>query len=318
MNVFSAMDAAKFLTDRNLAWCVVKTDSGMVISSGNVHAEACYDREVKQCMLYVLEQFALRVKHDFPAFAVCKEPVELLPSSGVKCLVCDKSISLETAEHFSAQYYSPACKNAAESPKIVNKCNCCGKEGDLLTDEGLCSKCNSRFVINNLDDAAAFLNLNGDWAVVCPKTNRVLEAGIMPFSAFKYDKSILFVDRDLVHKLPKTSNRLVPVPLDHLKPTITQAVKGETGADTIKARESVYGPFEVHAEAEQDILEAVQKQPGWAKLNKVQKSAMQMIVHKMARILNNSADYDDNWHDISGYATLAEKDIKNRKSVKPD
>lgn len=94
----------------------------------------------------------------------------------------------------------------------------------------------------------------------------------------------------------------------------TQAVKGETGADTIKARESVYGPFSVHAKAEQDIKKAMTSQPGWQYLNDVQKSAAEMIVHKLARILNGSADYDDNWHDISGYATLAENEIKSRLS----
>lgn len=90
-----------------------------------------------------------------------------------------------------------------------------------------------------------------------------------------------------------------------------QAVKGKTGADTIAARENApgYGPFAVHAKAEQDLKNAMRSQPGWELLNDVQKSAAEMIVHKLARILNGSADYDDNWHDISGYASLAEKDI---------
>lgn len=94
-----------------------------------------------------------------------------------------------------------------------------------------------------------------------------------------------------------------------------QAVKGETGADTIKARESVYGPFEVHAKAEQAMLKVMRAQPGWENFNDVQKSAAEMIVHKLARCLNNSADYADNWHDIAGYATLAENDIKNRQNM---
>jgi hypothetical protein len=97
-----------------------------------------------------------------------------------------------------------------------------------------------------------------------------------------------------------------------------QAIKGKTAEETLALRESIYGPFNVHAAAEQDIKRAVVKQPGWNQLNDVQKSALDMIVHKIARILNNSADYDDNWHDISGYSTLAEKDIKNRESLKPD
>lgn len=95
-------------------------------------------------------------------------------------------------------------------------------------------------------------------------------------------------------------------------PIPKQAEKGETGADTIKARESVYGPFAVHAKAEQDIKRAAMSQPGWEKLNDVQKSAAEMIIHKLARVLNASADYTDNWHDISGYASLAEQEIIKR------
>ena len=96
---------------------------------------------------------------------------------------------------------------------------------------------------------------------------------------------------------------------------MTQAIKCETGADTIKARESVYGPFEVHAKAEQAMLKAMRSQPGWENFNDVQKSAAEMIVHKLARCLNASPDYSDNWHDIAGYATLAENDIKNRENT---
>jgi hypothetical protein len=92
-----------------------------------------------------------------------------------------------------------------------------------------------------------------------------------------------------------------------------QAVKGKTGADTIKAREAVYGPFAVHAKAEQEMKRAMTSQQGWELLDDVQKSAAEMIVHKLARILNGSANYDDNWHDISGYATLAEQAILKGK-----
>ena len=106
----------------------------------------------------------------------------------------------------------------------------------------------------------------------------------------------------------------VTSPTDSDKPA--QAVKGKTGAETIALRESVYGPFAVHAKAEQEMKQAMTSQPGWAKLNDVQKSAAEMIVHKLARILNSSADYADNWHDIAGYATLVEQDLDSK--TKPD
>ena len=35
-----------------------------------------------------------------------------------------------------------------------------------------------------------------------------------------------------------------------------------------------------------------------------QKEALQMIAHKLARIINGDPDYSDSWRDIAGFATL--------------
>jgi hypothetical protein len=35
-----------------------------------------------------------------------------------------------------------------------------------------------------------------------------------------------------------------------------------------------------------------------------------MICHKMARIVNGDADYDDSWIDIAGYATLVAERLR--------
>ena len=37
-----------------------------------------------------------------------------------------------------------------------------------------------------------------------------------------------------------------------------------------------------------------------------------MICSKMARIVNGDFDYIENWHDIAGYATLMERDLKTK------
>jgi len=39
-------------------------------------------------------------------------------------------------------------------------------------------------------------------------------------------------------------------------------------------------------------------------LNNDQREALEMIAHKIARILNGDPNYADNWIDIAGYATL--------------
>jgi len=36
-----------------------------------------------------------------------------------------------------------------------------------------------------------------------------------------------------------------------------------------------------------------------------------MIAHKIARIINGDPNHLDSWHDIAGYATLVEQELKN-------
>lgn len=51
----------------------------------------------------------------------------------------------------------------------------------------------------------------------------------------------------------------------------------------------------------------------WKILSNSQKEALDMIVHKIARILNGDPNYDDSWRDIAGYATLIEKELNGEE-----
>lgn len=44
----------------------------------------------------------------------------------------------------------------------------------------------------------------------------------------------------------------------------------------------------------------------WHALKPYQAEALEMIAHKMARIVNGDPDYADSWRDIQGYAKLGE------------
>lgn len=48
-------------------------------------------------------------------------------------------------------------------------------------------------------------------------------------------------------------------------------------------------------------------QPGWERLDPVKRQALTVIADKVARILSGDPEYADNWHDIAGYARLAEQ-----------
>lgn len=58
------------------------------------------------------------------------------------------------------------------------------------------------------------------------------------------------------------------------------------------------------------------KSPKWRSLDPDQKEALEMIVHKIGRILNGDPDYADSWHDIAGYAKLVEDRLTISQSRK--
>lgn len=75
-------------------------------------------------------------------------------------------------------------------------------------------------------------------------------------------------------------------------------------AATLTERGSRYGPFTGHARITQELKQSMHANPGWKKLTSDQKEALEMIAHKIGRILNGDPNYDDSWVDIAGYAKL--------------
>lgn len=53
---------------------------------------------------------------------------------------------------------------------------------------------------------------------------------------------------------------------------------------------------------------------GWSRLAPDQAQALDTIADKIARILNGDPNYDDNWRDIAGYATLVLKRLEAEQS----
>jgi hypothetical protein len=78
---------------------------------------------------------------------------------------------------------------------------------------------------------------------------------------------------------------------------------------TLNERNDRYGTFVEHAEISQHLKAVMQDTPNWDELAPFQKEALEMVVHKIARILNGDPNYSDSWHDIAGYAVLAENAV---------
>ncbi len=63
-----------------------------------------------------------------------------------------------------------------------------------------------------------------------------------------------------------------------------------------------YGKFKDHAEISQRLKYVVRDRRDV--LSDDQREALEMICHKVARILNGDPNYADSWIDIAGYAQL--------------
>lgn len=72
----------------------------------------------------------------------------------------------------------------------------------------------------------------------------------------------------------------------------------------ITERGNRYGKFKDGAEIMQELKTAMREVDGWHNLTPSQREALDMIQHKIGRILNGDPTYDDSWKDIAGYATL--------------
>ena len=71
-----------------------------------------------------------------------------------------------------------------------------------------------------------------------------------------------------------------------------------------------YGAFPDHAAISQGIKRVMMAAPKWALLSDSQKEALELIAHKIGRMLNGDVTYVDNGVDISGYATLMVNEMR--------
>ena len=74
--------------------------------------------------------------------------------------------------------------------------------------------------------------------------------------------------------------------------------------EVLQQRGNRYGAFGEHARITQAIKAAMVDSPNWSTLPPDMREALEMVAHKVGRILNGDPFYDDSWVDIVGYVQL--------------
>lgn len=78
---------------------------------------------------------------------------------------------------------------------------------------------------------------------------------------------------------------------------------------TLAERGGRYGEYTGHAKITQGLKRVMHDTPNWSALADDQKETLEMIAHKIGRILNGDPKYHDSWHDITGYAKLSADEL---------
>lgn len=89
----------------------------------------------------------------------------------------------------------------------------------------------------------------------------------------------------------------------------------KTVRQTLDERKKIYGDFNEVTKKSFDLKNAAD-----ARLHvsePYQAESIDMILHKIARILVGDSNYIDNWIDIAGYATLAVEILERHHKAKP-
>lgn len=91
--------------------------------------------------------------------------------------------------------------------------------------------------------------------------------------------------------------------------SVTSSAPAEGIDATVEERGNRYGAFKDGADIIQELKSVMRSTPNWNKLTPSQREALEMIQHKVGRILNGDPNYTDSWHDIKGYAHLIEEEL---------
>ena len=106
--------------------------------------------------------------------------------------------------------------------------------------------------------------------------------------------------------------RVVPVTVGTTSPDTPEGGEIES---VLRERGDRYGPFENHAKITQQLKDVMRAEPGWDRLTYPQREALEMVAHKIGRMLNGDPTYEDNVVDILGYSDLMLRCMRGREQL---
>lgn len=100
-----------------------------------------------------------------------------------------------------------------------------------------------------------------------------------------------------------TQEELTPAELDEVLETAA-ILSPDTLDGVLAERGARYGVFLKHALITQRLKAVMADTPNWVLLDDDMVEALEMVAHKIGRVLNGDPSYADSWVDIAGYAQL--------------
>lgn len=79
--------------------------------------------------------------------------------------------------------------------------------------------------------------------------------------------------------------------------------------ETLTQRANTHGNFKDNATIAQALKGVVKLGKNYSVMSADKREAIDMICHKLARIVSGNPEYADHWHDVAGYATLVDNDL---------
>ena len=87
-----------------------------------------------------------------------------------------------------------------------------------------------------------------------------------------------------------------------------------TPEQLIDKRESTHGDYTDKCNCIWRTKQVWHMQDGWDRLPATHRESLDMIAHKVARILTGNPHHVDHWRDIAGYAQLIVRELEKQRS----